>query len=202
MGMPQKTPGEYQVWECMSAMQKSIRRGLEEEAMYWALELEGTGLLAHALNRLKITAHEDIGLADPQAVMFAVAACEQCKAWHKTKNEAWHLALGNAIRVLARAAKSREADHFHAAIRWRRSQGWHPDIPDWALDKHTRRGRKMGRGLEHFRQEGAKLDKPVAESDSYIDDAYRFWEAQNKRSRATEPETQATLWERNSDSEN
>jgi hypothetical protein len=31
-------------------------------------------------------------------------------------------------------------------------------IPDYALDKHTSRGKKMGRGLKHFIEEGAKLN--------------------------------------------
>lgn len=31
-------------------------------------------------------------------------------------------------------------------------------MPDYALDKHTGRGKKMGRGLKHFIEEGAKLN--------------------------------------------
>lgn len=30
-------------------------------------------------------------------------------------------------------------------------------MPDWALDKHTARGKKMGRGIQHFLQVGSKL---------------------------------------------
>jgi hypothetical protein len=30
-------------------------------------------------------------------------------------------------------------------------------IPDWVLDMHTRRGKAMGRGVDHFYEEGAKL---------------------------------------------
>ncbi len=32
-----------------------------------------------------------------------------------------------------------------------------PKIPDYALDMHTMKGKAMGRGLDHFRKEGAKL---------------------------------------------
>jgi hypothetical protein len=32
-----------------------------------------------------------------------------------------------------------------------------PEIPDYALDMHTMKGKAMGRGLDHFRKEGAKL---------------------------------------------
>jgi len=33
-----------------------------------------------------------------------------------------------------------------------------PQTPDWALDKHTRRGKAMGRGFEHFFSEGVKCN--------------------------------------------
>ena len=32
-----------------------------------------------------------------------------------------------------------------------------PEIPDYALDMHTRRGGKMGRGINHFYEEGSKV---------------------------------------------
>ena len=37
------------------------------------------------------------------------------------------------------------------------------EIPDYALDKHTYRGKKMGRGLDHFFAEGAKLENQTVE---------------------------------------
>ena len=33
----------------------------------------------------------------------------------------------------------------------------------------------MGRGLDHFRKEGAKLVPPPTEPDLYIEEAYRLW---------------------------
>ena len=38
-----------------------------------------------------------------------------------------------------------------------------PTIPDWANDQHTLAGQGMGRGLDHFRKEGAKLIPPPTE---------------------------------------
>jgi hypothetical protein len=32
------------------------------------------------------------------------------------------------------------------------------EVPDWALDQHTGRGRRIGRGLDHFFQEGARIE--------------------------------------------
>jgi hypothetical protein len=48
-------------------------------------------------------------------------------------------------------------------------------IPDWANDQHTIAGKKLGRGLEHFREEGAKLIPPPTGDGPYEDEAYRLW---------------------------
>ena len=45
------------------------------------------------------------------------------------------------------------------------------EIPDYALDKHTVRGKKMGRGWEHFFTEGTKLENQTVE-DPYEKKAY------------------------------
>ena len=58
------TEGGYLNSECTSAMQKCIRRGLEEEALFWATELDFAGYGAYVWRRLQIIASEDIGLAD------------------------------------------------------------------------------------------------------------------------------------------
>lgn len=87
------------------------------------------------------------------------------------------MAIGNAIRLMCRAKKSREGDHFGAAIGLRAQlEGFAPEIPDWANDRHTIAGKKLGRGLDHFRKEGAtKLIPPPRTDDPYEDEAYRLW---------------------------
>jgi hypothetical protein len=50
-----------------------------------------------------------------------------------------------------------------------------PTIPDFALDIHTMKGKAMGRGLDHFRKEGAKLIPPPTADDPYEDEAYQLW---------------------------
>ena len=86
------------------------------------------------------------------------------------------LMVGNAIRMMARAPKSRAGCHFAAAIGLRAQlEGFVPEIPDRAYDMHTHKGRRMGRGLEHFREEGAKLIPPPTEPDPYEEAAYALW---------------------------
>ncbi|SIN97111.1 hypothetical protein SAMN05443247_01085 [Bradyrhizobium erythrophlei] len=65
---------------------------------------------------------------------------------------------------------------FAAAIGLRsRLEDFAPTIPDWANDQHTLAGRKLGRGLQHFREEGAKLVPEPTEPDLFVEEAYRLW---------------------------
>ena len=84
--------------------------------------------------------------------------------------------VGNAIRMMYRSPKSRAGCHLAAAIGLRSMlEDFAPEIPDYALDMHTMKGKAMGRGLDHFRKEGAKLVPPPTADDPYEDEAYRLW---------------------------
>src|SRR5262245_43816878 len=101
---------------CISAMQKCIRRGMEREAMEFAVEMMHTSkaFATMVANRLEIISHEDIDTgADPGIVPFVRTACDQARAWYDPdKLGKSRMAIGNAIRLMARAKKSREGDHF------------------------------------------------------------------------------------------
>ncbi|MBA4033195.1 MAG: hypothetical protein C0480_01125 [Bradyrhizobium sp.] len=166
---------------CVSALQKCIRRGLEREAMQFAVELIHTSkpFTSMVCKRLQVISHEDIDtISQPHVVPFVKAACEQAIAWYDSdvaKLGKTRMAVGNAIRMMARAAKSREGDHFQAAVGWAAIlEGAVPVIPDWANDQHTLQGRRLGRGLQHFREVSTLL-VPPAPKDAYEDDAYRLW---------------------------
>jgi len=114
-----RTINKMSVFEVMSALQKHIRRGEEREAMHCACEMGHSSNAFHTMlcNRLEIIAHEDIGLANPQAVIFTAIAVEQAKRLYDEKKAGkWRMMVGNAIRMLCRSDKSREGDHFQAAI--------------------------------------------------------------------------------------
>ena len=135
-------------------------------------------------------AHEDIDTqANPMIVPFVATAVAQAMKWYDsdvTKLGKSRMAIGNAIRLMCRAAKSREGDHFAAATGWAAIlENFVPVIPDWALDQHTTEGKRMGRGVDHFRSEGTKLVPPPTGDDPYIEEAYRLWALKAKRPKAT-----------------
>ncbi len=159
-----KTKSGYALDEVVSGLQKCIRRGLEEEAMYWALEMSDSGFGQYLWRRLMIIAAEDIGLAEPQALVVTTSGWIATKESTKSFTQAPGMKiefLGLVILHLCRCLKNREGDDFVCYVMERRKKGWRIEIPDYALDGHTDRGRKMGRGNEFWYQESCKLDRPV-----------------------------------------
>jgi replication-associated recombination protein RarA len=147
------TEGGYKFDEVASALQKCIRRGLEEDAVFWAQELESR-FYKYVWKRLLTIAHEDVGPASPETVMF-VETCRQHYFWFLQEKTFSVLPLVNAVVALCRAPKSRDAcDLLYLAYYDNEHK---PEMPDWALDRHTARGRQMGRGWDHFEQEGCRL---------------------------------------------
>lgn len=154
-----KTKKGYDFFECSSALQKCIRRGREDEALYWAVELYDSNFGEYVWKRLRIMSSEDVGLAEPlmPANIWALYRMYQEQAKKKEdKNEPQRLFLTHAVLLLCRARKSRMID-------WSLLWAWltHPfrrlEIPDFALDKHNERGRRLGRSWKHFFDEGTRL---------------------------------------------
>jgi len=162
------TPGGYTCGEVSSAMQKCIRRGLADDALFWATELDLAGFGEYVFKRLVIIASEDIGLADPQACV-RVAALREAWRDQRKKKDSRHaperLFLVQAVLDVARAPKSRMVDH--ALIVMYEGQREKRPVPDFALDKHTARGRARKRTWKHFWEEGARLENRAPIDDPY-----------------------------------
>lgn len=156
-----KTKNGYDFFECSSALQKSIRRGLEEDALFWAVELFESNYVEYIWKRLKIISSEDIGLASPGISSEIQALYEMHRELSKKKddlNQPWRLFLVHAIIKLCRAPKSRLID-WALIYHWGCHQKLLRPIPDFALDKHNEKGRKLGRSWNHFFEEGTKLEQ-------------------------------------------
>lgn len=159
-----RTKKGYDFFEVASALQKCIRRGIEDEAMYWAVELFNSNYAEYVWKRLRIIASEDVGLAEPGIVgdIFALYQHHKLQATKKDdKNQPERLFLTHAVLLLCRCSKSRVVDHS-LIYHWMRHEHVHLEIPDVALDKHNERGRRLGRGWKHFFEEGTLLE-PLAD---------------------------------------
>lgn len=155
-----KTKKGYDYFEVISALQKSIRRGLEEDAMYWAAEMYHSGFDQALWKRLRIIGSEDVGLAEPllPATLHALhSSYFDIKKGKESGQPSERLFLTQAVLLLVRARKSRVVCHASIShLRCHDERQARP-IPDWAHDQHTKAGKAKGRGLKHFFEEGAQL---------------------------------------------
>lgn len=163
--------GKYSLAEVLSAVIKEIRRGNEEAAVYWARQMETSAQVAEEFlwESFAVCALEDVGLAEPNAINVVMSA-KRFKDELPTGYIARSLATTFVAAYLARCPKSRLADEMLFDLMQRlEEQGPWLEIPDYALDHHTKRGREMGRGERFFFDEASKLVNAVAEPTEYLD---------------------------------
>lgn len=112
-------------YNLISAFQKSIRGSDPDAALYWlARMLEGGEDPLYIARRMMITAAEDVGLADPMALVVAVSAFQAFQALGQPEGE---LALAEAVIYLATAPKSNSAmEALDAAKEEVRERGYRP----------------------------------------------------------------------------
>jgi replication-associated recombination protein RarA len=153
--MDRPTVGGHRIDVVASLLQKAIRRGLEEDALWAATELDLSGLGNYAWKRLRVITSEDVGLAEP-TMPAVIAALNDSWTRQKPRDGSERLYLVHAVILLTRARKSRLVDNALMTF----FEGDRPKrvIPDWALDMHTLDGRQLGRGLHHFFATGAQLE--------------------------------------------
>jgi putative ATPase len=106
--------GADEHYDTISAFIKSVRGSDPDAALYWLAKMVYAGEDPRfIMRRLLILAAEDIGLADPQAVVIT-AACAQALEWVGLPEAQYHLAL--ATLYLATAAKSNSAGAYFKAL--------------------------------------------------------------------------------------
>jgi replication-associated recombination protein RarA len=145
--------------EVISTLQKSIRRGEVRNAVLCALDLSATSpeLDTYLWDRLHVIAVEDVGFGSPQ-VIAVIVALHSARQRYDAASHDRSLFTIHAVRILAESAKDRSNDELANLVHTELADGGRPDIPDHALDMHTRRGQQHGRGIEHFLTEGARVE--------------------------------------------
>jgi replication-associated recombination protein RarA len=154
--------------ELISTLQKEIRRGNSENAALVTYELVATSpeLEAKVWQRLYVIAVEDIGMGEPQAPVLVHSLGEMRLAFSYGMGDRELFAI-HAVRYLCGCKKDRSSDEM---LNWIKTavekEGLRPQIPDYALDMHTRRGAEMGRGFQHFLQEGSRVSPELPGRDT------------------------------------
>lgn len=167
----------------ISAVQKCIRRGMEDLAMRFAYELYITSSFHEEKlwTRLLVISVEDIGFGDPNA-MVIVNTLNQLRKEFPYGDGDRPIFFLYAIRYLCRCKKERSTDHVKNIIMKENEKGEIPEIPEWTIDMHTNKGRfELGRDVFYFMNEASKVE-PLWEEydDTYWKQLYKMYEDELK----------------------
>lgn len=131
-------------YNLISALHKSLRGSDSDAALYWmARMLDGGEDPTYLLRRLTRFAVEDIGLADPQALVHAIAAWE---AYDRLGSPEGDLAIANLVLYLGTAPKSNAAYKAHGAARRAARETGSLMPPKHILNAPTRLMKDLGYG--------------------------------------------------------
>jgi replication-associated recombination protein RarA len=170
-----RTRHDFAADEVISALQKEVRRGNAENAALLAYEMITTSpeMENKLWHRLMVISVEDIGMGNPQAAVIVHTLYQMCQTIGARGGEAMVFAV-HAVRLLCGSPKDRSSDEMGMWIKRQVESGaLLPSIPDYALDMHTGRGQQMGRGFQHFLDEGAKLNPEMPDRELTYSDRVR-----------------------------
>ncbi len=131
-------------YDIISALHKSMRGSDPDAALYWlARMLEAGESPLYIARRLVRFASEDIGLADPQALVLAMAAQQ---AVHFIGMPEGNLALAEAVVYLATAPKSNSLYEAYSKVQEEITQGSDEPVPMHLRNPVTPLMKEMGYG--------------------------------------------------------
>lgn len=155
-----RTKRNYLLSDVASAFQKAIRRADLPLSGYWAIELFESGFAGYLWRRMTVISAEDCwGILTQEIVALQ-------KAWSeadKKRKGSGRIFISKAVILICLAKKNRDADHLTNLVYDRQSipaqelitslessRGEIVEIPDYAYDCHTRKGRQDGKTKENF----------------------------------------------------
>lgn len=168
-----KTVNGFAADEVISALQKSLRRGLVENALLlgWEMYLTSPELEEMLWSRLGVISVEDIGFGNLNAPVLVETLYQMHKRYVYPEHDRF-LFAAHAIRVIGSGEKDRTTDDM---VNWAKQSvalgEKLPEIPDVALDMHTKRGQEMGRDYLFFMREASTVVPEIAGKDQ----KYRDW---------------------------
>jgi replication-associated recombination protein RarA len=159
--------------EVISALQKSMRRGMTENALLlgWEMYVTSPEMEEMLWSRLGVISIEDVGFGNLNAPVLVETLFRMHQRYARPTHDRF-LFAAHAIRVMASGPKDRTTDDM---VNWAKHSiafgERMPEIPDFALDMHTRRGAEMGRDYRWFMDEASKVSPEIADKDQ----KYRQW---------------------------
>lgn len=159
--------------EVISALQKSIRKAKEREAVEFAYEMyiSSPQMEEKLWRRLQAISVEDIGMGNPFAAVL-VNNLNQMRQNFSYNEPDRAMMFVHAIRFLCESEKDRSSDLLKNIVIKNFNMGYVPKIPEYALDKHTTRGKKMGRDSMHFLEVDSKVT-PQKKVDNHYYEEYK-----------------------------
>ena len=135
---------EDQHYDTISAFIKSVRGSDPDSALYWLAKMIEAGEDPRFIaRRLIILASEDIGLADPQGLVIAVAAFHAVEFIGMPEGK---LTLAHATLYLATAPKSNSATMGIGAAIESVQKGEVVQVPTYLRDAHYPGAKRLGHG--------------------------------------------------------
>jgi putative ATPase len=153
-------------YDVVSAFIKSMRGSDPDAALFWLARMLEAGEDPRFISRrMVILASEDIGPADPRALLMATAAAHAVEYVGLPEAQ---LNLAQVVVYLARAPKSNEVIRSLGAAR-EEASGNHP-VPTHLRDAHYKGARKIGHGVGYVYPHA---DPGGAEGQRYLPDGVK-----------------------------
>ncbi len=158
--------GGDQFYDSISALHKSVRGSDPDAALYWLVRmLDGGADPRYLVRRMLRMASEDIGLADPRALLMTLVAAEVYERLGSPEGE---LAIAQAVVYLAMAPKSNAVySAWNAARAFVKQDGTRP-VPERLRNAPTRLMKDLGfgKGYRYAHDEAGAF----AAGESYLPD--------------------------------
>ena len=140
--------GGTEHYDHASALQKSLRGSDPDAAIYWLAKMIAGGEDPRFIvRRIIVTAAEDVGLADPQALVIANAAADSVDRLGMPEAR---IALSQAVIYIARAPKDNLAIMaIDRALGDIQNKGESYPVPDHLKDAHYKDAKKYGYGVDY-----------------------------------------------------
>ncbi|NQZ85188.1 MAG: hypothetical protein HRU03_05720 [Nanoarchaeales archaeon] len=160
-----KTKNNYPADQVVSALQKEIRKGNFENAVFYTLEMleSGERFVTKFWERMVVVVVEDISdndcIVQIKSLKDTFFDLKDTKPWDKDMQAI------KAVKILCEAKKDRIVSEIYDYMKIQRNQGYKLDIPEYAIDMHTKKGKELNLNYLDFLQRSSKIENQIGNKD-------------------------------------